>query len=69
MTPKAEDYLGYPGMSLGLLGIRDLKDLGFESLGVGLLGISQDVLGTTWDQELRGSVIGPPSCRTAWDIP
>ena len=49
MRPLVEDYLGYPMMSLGLLGIRDLEDLGFDSPGVGLIGKSQGVLQTTWD--------------------
>ena len=47
-------------MSLGLLGIRDLEDLGYESPSGGLLGISRDVLGTTRDQGLRGSGIRLP---------
>ena len=52
-----EDYLGYPRMSLGQLEIRDLKDLGLDSPNAGLLGASWDVLGTTWDQVLRGYVL------------
>ena len=57
MTPLVEDYLGYHGMSLELLKIRDLKDLGFYSSKVGLLGKFLNVLGTNWDQGLRGSGI------------
>ena len=44
-------------MSLEKIGIRDLEDRGFDSPRVGLLRISRDVLGTTWDQGLRGSRI------------
>ena len=40
-------------MSLEQFGIRDLEDLGFDSPGVELHGISRDVLGTTWDKGLR----------------
>ena len=28
LTPLVLDYLGYPGMSLGQLGVRDLEDVG-----------------------------------------
>ena len=44
-----KDVLGFPGMSLGVFGIRDIKDLEFDSPGRGLIGISLDSPGTTWE--------------------
>ena len=44
-----KDVLGYPEMSLGVLGIRDVDDLEFDSPGGGLHGIFLDFPGTTWD--------------------
>ena len=33
LTPLAKDYLGYPRMLLGLLGIREKENLGFDAPG------------------------------------
>ena len=77
MTPLVQDYFGYPGMSLGQLGIRDSEDLGFDSPGVGLLGISRDVLGLLGIRDLEDLGFDSPSVgllgisrdvhRTTWD--
>ena len=56
-------------MSFGLLVIRDIENLGYDSPGGGLLGISWDVLGNIRDQGLRESGILLPWCRTTWEIP